>query len=182
MKLNRRLNQLSEAEYQHLLANYQRYTDFNSLGLFRSLLENEKLDLPQRLRLRDAAIEAFPKFYEFLQLKDPHTYLRLSTLGQELTIADERAAWEQIKRNQQRLLTDKGIRHRNIGVHARHDCGNPECPCRGTMTQPNSILTDSYIWFRTDHRGPWTGHQAKQHGKAQRTFRAARRTRWPEDL
>ena len=91
MKLNRRLNQLSAAGYRHVLANYPRYPDFNSLGLFRSILENEQLDLAQRLQIRDAAIAVFPKFYEFLQLKDPDTYLRLRTLGQELTSADKQA-------------------------------------------------------------------------------------------
>jgi hypothetical protein len=182
MKLNRRLNLLTEAEYQHLLANYRRYTDFNSLGLFRSLLENEKLNPEQRLRLRDAAIEVFPKFYEFLQLKDPHTYFRLSTLGQELTIADERAAWQLIRQAQQRLLADKGIRHRNLGSYARHDCGQPDCPYNGVMVRQGSWLADGGLHFGSDHRSQWQRLFADQRQKAQRTFRNARQTRWPEDL
>lgn len=182
MKLNRQLNQLTEAEYQHLLTNYQRYTDFNSLGLFRSLLENEKLDLTQRLRLRDAAIEVFPKFYEFLQLKDPRTYQRLSTLGQQLTVADEEACWDQIKRNQQRLLAEKGIRHRNIGTYARHDCGYDWCPFNGLMVRQGSRLAEGSMHFTSDHRHYGRYHLLEERRKEKRAFRDARRTRWPEDL
>lgn len=181
MKIGR-LNQLSEAEYRHLLANHRRYTDFNSLGLFRSLLENQKLDDAQRLRLRDAAIEAFPKFYEFLQLKDPDTYLRLSTLDRELTAGDEEAAWEQIRRNQQRLLAAKGIRHRNLGTYARHACGYADCPFNCLMVRPGSRLAESSIHFTSDHRHYGRYHLLEQRRKAQRAFRDARRTQWPENL
>lgn len=182
MKLNRRLNQLSEAEYQHLLANHGCYTDFNSLGLFRSLLENERLDLAQRLRLRDAAIAMFPKFYAFLQLKDPRTYLRLSNLGQELTVAEEAACWEQIKRNQQRLLADKGIRHRNFGTYARHDCGYDCCPFNGLMVRPGSSLAEGRMHFTSDHRHYGRYQLLERPRKEKRAFRDARRTQWPEEL
>lgn len=182
MKLNRRLNQLTEPEYRHLLTHYRRYTDFNSLGLFRSLLENGKLDESQRLALRDAAIEAFPKFYEFLQLKDPHTYIRLSTLGQELTVADKEAAWAQVQRNQQRLLADKRIRHRNIGTYARHDCGYADCPFNGLMVRQGSRLVESSMYFTSDHRHYGRWHLRDRQHKTQRTFRDARRTHFPEDL
>lgn len=152
MKLNRRLNQLTEADYRHLLVNYRRYTDFNSLGLFRSLLENKKLHLEQRRQLRDAAIEAFPKFYEFLQLKDPHTYFRLHTLGQELTVADERAAWDEIIRAQQRILTEKRLRHRNFGTYTKHNCGYDTCPFNGLMVRQGARLAETVMGFDTDKR------------------------------
>lgn len=158
MKLNRRLNQLTEADYQHLLVNYQRYTDFNSLGLFRSLLENEKLNLDQRQRLRDAAVAVFPKFYEFLQLKDPHTYFRLTTLGQELTIADEQAAWDAIRRAQQRILTEKRIRHRNIGIYAKHNCGYDTCPLDGLMIRQGTRIYEDVMRFDSDKRICYGGH------------------------
>ncbi|GAB3829487.1 hypothetical protein [Hymenobacter jeollabukensis] len=161
MKLNRRLNQLTEAEYRHLLANYRRYTDFNSLGLFRSLLENDKLEPTQRQRLRDAAIEAFPKFYEFLQLKDPHTYFRLRTLGQELTVADERTFWEQISQAQQRLLADKRLRHRNFGMYSKHSCGYDTCPLNGLMIRPGSPIMEDAVCFSTDRRSPWLDHNRR---------------------
>jgi hypothetical protein len=152
MKLNRRLNQLTEAEYLHLLTNYRRYTDFNSLGLFRSLLENDRLNLEQRMRLRDAAAEAFPKFYDFLQLKDPDTYFHLNTLGRELTVADEQAAWDEIKRAQQRILTRKHIRHRNFGTYSKHNCGYNTCPFNGLMVRQGARLAEGVMGFNTDKR------------------------------
>lgn len=158
MKLNRRLNQLTEADYRNLLVNYWRYTDFNSLGLLRSLLGNEKLTLEQRLHLRDAAIEAFPKFYEFLQLKDPFTYLRLNTLGQELTVADERASRDEIIRAQQRILTEKRIQHRNFGTYAKHNCPYDTCPFNGLMVRPGARLAEHVMHFHSDKRISYGGH------------------------
>ncbi|WP_210116202.1 hypothetical protein [Hymenobacter fodinae] len=152
MKLNRRLNQLTEADYLNLLVNHQRYTDFNSLGLFRSLLENEKLNLEQRQHLRDVAIDVFPKFYDFLQLKDPYTYFRLQTLGQELTVADEQTAWDEIRRAQQRILTEKRIRHRNFGTYTKHNCGYDICPFNGLMVRQGARLAEGVMGFGSDKR------------------------------
>ena len=52
MKISRQLNTFSYSEYIHLLKNHARYTDFNSLGLFRSILENEKLTAKQKFATR----------------------------------------------------------------------------------------------------------------------------------
>ncbi|GGG37804.1 hypothetical protein [Hymenobacter glacieicola] len=158
MKLHRRLNQLTEADLRYLLSNHRRYTDFNSLGLFRSLLENEKLNLEQRQHVRDAAIKVFPKFYDFLPLKDPDTYFRLSTLGQELTVADERAAWDEISRAQQRILTEKRIRHRNFGTYSKHNCRYDTCPFNGLMIRQGTRLAEGVIGFDTDRRICYSGH------------------------
>jgi hypothetical protein len=176
MKLTCRLNQLTEAEYRHLLANYRRYTDFNSLGLFRSLLENEKLNLVQRQQLRDTAIAVFPKFYEFLQLKDPTTYLQLSTLGQELTVADERAAWEEIKHEQQRILTQKRLGHRNFGTYSRHNCPYDTCPYNGLMIRQNSRLAEGILRFHSDRRISWGhyNHQAAQRRQQRKAWAQGR--------
>ncbi|RTQ47103.1 hypothetical protein EJV47_19595 [Hymenobacter gummosus] len=185
MKLNRRLNQLTAAEYRHVLTNYRRYTDFNSLGLFRSILENEKLDPAQRLQVRDAAVTAFPKFFEFLQLKDPDTYLQLQALGQEQTAAERQAAWQQVQRNQQQLLADKRLRHRNFGTYAKHECGYADCPLNGLMIRQGSRTTGRGMWFHSDRRLGWNhyrNHQAEQRRQDRKAFNAARHTRFPEDL
>ncbi|RPD49549.1 hypothetical protein DNI29_01750 [Hymenobacter sediminis] len=177
MKLNRRLNQLTEADYHHLLVHYRRYTDFNSLGLFRSLLENEKLNLEQQLRLRDAAAAAFPKFYEFLQLKDPSTYLRLSTLGQELTVADKRAVWTEIRRTQQRILTEKRIRHRGFGTYSKHNCGYDNCPLNGLMIRQGTRIVEDFMRFDTDKRicyGGHVDHRAEQRRRERKAWPSRR--------
>jgi hypothetical protein len=142
MKLGRQINTLTYSEYLHLLENYRKFTDFNHLGLFRSILENGKLEPAQKLEVRDAAIEKFPKFFEFLQIKDPETFLKLETLGQNLTIADERRLWDVIYLNQQRILADKRIRHRNFGVYSKHTCGYDTCNLNGIMIKQGSLLTE----------------------------------------
>lgn len=142
MKLSRQINTLTYSEYLHLLENYKKFTDFNHLGLFRSILENEKLAPTQKFEIRDAAIEKFPKFFEFLQIKDPGTFLKLETLGQNLTAADERRIWDVIYLNQQRILADKRIRHRNFGVYSKHTCGYDTCHLNGIMVKQGSLLTE----------------------------------------
>lgn len=148
MKLDRQINTLAYSEYLHLLENYKKFTDFNHLGLFRSILENGKLEPTQKLEIRDAAIKKFPRFFEFLQIKDPGTYLKLETLGQDLTVADERRIWDVIYLNQQRILASKRIRHRNFGVYSKHTCGYDTCNLNGIMVKQGSLLTEQEMVSR----------------------------------
>jgi hypothetical protein len=150
MKLGQQINALTYSEYLHLLENYKRFTDFNHLGLFRSILESEKLGPTQKLEIRDAIIEKFPKFFEFLQLKDPVTYFSLVTYQQALTPADSHQVWEEIKRNQQRILAVKKLGHRNIGTYAKHDCGYETCHLKGLMIRQGSWLAEREMHFCTD--------------------------------
>jgi hypothetical protein len=152
MKLGQQINALTYSGYLHLLENYMRFTDFNHLGLFRSILESEKLAPTQKLEIRDAVIEKFPKFFEFLQLKDPVTYFSLVTYQQALTPADSHQVWEEIKRNQQRILAVKKLGHRNIGTYAKHDCGYETCHLKGLMIRQGSWLAEGKMRFCTDTR------------------------------
>ena len=133
MKINRQLNTFTYQEYSSLLSQYQKYTDFNTLGLFRSITENEKLDPAQKIAIRDQAVTAFHKTFEFLQLKDPETYFELTTLGQQLTVADKEQRWTDIRLTQQKILKDKKLRHRNFGTYSKHLCGYDTCPLNGVM-------------------------------------------------
>lgn len=142
MKINRQLNTLSYSEYFHLLRSYTRYTDFNSLGLFRSILENEKLTLEQKIAIRYASISTFPKFFIFLQVKDPWTYQKLTLLGQDFTAADEDRLRDIIELNQQRILADKRIKHRNFGIYSKHSCGYDTCHMNGLMIKQGSLLSE----------------------------------------
>jgi len=150
MKINRKLNTLTYGEYVYLLEQHKRYTDFNTLGLFRSILENQKLGLQQKIQVRDLAIAAFAKTFDFLQLKDPVTYLELSTLGAELTVADERKAWDDIRFNQQRILASKKLGHRNFGTYSKHECGYESCHMKGLMVREGSRLTYRDMHFCSD--------------------------------
>jgi hypothetical protein len=89
MKIGVKFNQLTYAEYLQIMEYHQKYTDFNTLGLYRSILENDKLDLAQKIAIRDLSHTKFLKTFEFLQLKDPYTYIQVSTIGETLTKADE---------------------------------------------------------------------------------------------
>lgn len=133
MKINKRLNTLTNQEYSKLLSQHQMYTDLNTLGLFRSILENEKLNLMQKMAVRDQAVALFRKTFEFLQLKDPVTYFALTTLGQQFTIADEAQRWSDIRLNQQKILKAKKLRHRNFGTYSKHTCWDDTCPLKGVM-------------------------------------------------
>ena len=139
MKINRPFNTLTYPEYGSVLSQHQKYTDFNTLGLFRSLIENEKLDLIQKTALRDLAVAAFGKTFEFLQLKDPATYFALTTLGQQLTVADQAQRWTDIRLNQQKILRDKKLRHRNFGTYSKHNCGYDTCPMKGVMLRQHIV-------------------------------------------
>ena len=54
MKINKKFKQINMAEYRHYIAHHQKYADFNPLGLYRSILENDKLDEAARLEVLGA--------------------------------------------------------------------------------------------------------------------------------
>lgn len=43
MKIGKSFNQLQKSEYLYFIENHKQYSDFNTLGLYRSLTENELL-------------------------------------------------------------------------------------------------------------------------------------------
>jgi len=89
MVISQKFNQLTLKEYFFYVDNHKKYTDFNTLGLYRSIIENEKLGLPEKIEVREYAHQFFRKTFDFLQLKDPDTFVKVSTLGQTLTVAGE---------------------------------------------------------------------------------------------
>jgi hypothetical protein len=159
MKIGVKLNQLTYQDYIYILKRYQKYTDFNSVALYRSIIENDKLDLPQKIAIRELAHEKFIKTFEFLQVKDPHTYIKVSMLGETLTQVEEAQLWQNIFRNQEKILKKKRIKHRNFGVYSRHNCDLPECPYNGMMVRQDCshhcLIGDRGIHFDTDKRSRW---------------------------
>ncbi|GAB3021934.1 hypothetical protein [uncultured Cyclobacterium sp.] len=150
MKIDRKFNQLSKDEYFYFIDNYKKYSDFNTLGLYRSICENENLELRDQIEVRDHANRVFEKTFNFYQLKDPKTYFDLITLGLELTVADERQIWSDIRFNQEKILTDKKIKHRNFGAYSKHDCGYDHCPYNGLMIKQGSSLSEASMHFKSD--------------------------------
>ncbi|PZR21580.1 MAG: hypothetical protein DI539_07640 [Flavobacterium psychrophilum] len=142
MKMDKKFNILTFKEYFYYIENYKKYTDFNVLGLYRSLDENKKLDTDQKIEVRDYAHTFFKKQFDFLQIKDPSTYVKVISLGQELTVADKYQLWDDVRAYQEKTLKDKRIRHRNFGVYSKHDCGYENCRFNGLMIQQGSWLAE----------------------------------------
>ncbi len=165
MKVGKQFNMLTYGEYLHLIENHKKFTDFNTLGLFRSIVETTKLSLEEKLELRKVAVAAFAKTFDFLQLKDPKTYIEVSTLGETLTKADESQAWDDIRQNQQRILESKRLSHRNFGTYSKHDCGYDTCHLNGVMIRQGSRLAWSgEMGFHSDNRHSWyKGLKAERH-------------------
>ncbi len=140
MRIGQKFNKLTLKEYFFYIENHKRCKDFNTLGLYRSILENEKLTLAEKIEVRDYANRFFQKTFDFLQVKDPITFLSLSTLGEDLTKADENQLRKEIQKNQRRILKGKRIRHRSFGIHSRHTCVE-SCVWNGLMVRENSKLS-----------------------------------------
>jgi hypothetical protein len=150
MKIGQKFNKLTLKEYFYIIDNHKKYIDFNTLGLYRSILENEKLTLEQKIELREYAHQKFQKIFDFLQLKDPKTYVDIMLLGEEITTADKNRLWEQVIINQEKILKNKRIKHRNFGVYAKHECGYPTCPYDGMMVRQGSKFAESTMQFDSD--------------------------------
>jgi hypothetical protein len=150
MLINQKFNTLTFKEYIFFIDNHEKYTDFNTLGLYRSIVENEKITLEEKIEVRNYAHKKFGKSFEFLQLKDPRTYFEVSTLGMEITKADEKQFWINMVKNQQKILESKKIKHRNFGDYSKHNCGYEDCPYNGLMIRQGSGLQEGSIHFDTD--------------------------------
>lgn len=171
MKIGKPFNQLTKQEYLEILPNHKQYSDFNTLGLYRSLLENENLSLEEKLEIRDLAHAHFQKTFDFLQLKDPFTYLKVVHLGEELTRQQESAFWDIIRRNQEKILKDKKIKHRNFGTYSKHDCGYDTCPYNGLMVKQGSEIAEMTMCFPSDQNKYGKELKSQRLDKEQRNWK-----------
>lgn len=168
MKLGKKFNTLTYQQYVFALNHHKEYSDWNTLGLYRSIVENEKLDVQQKIAVRDLANTFFAKTFEFLQIKDGLTYFKLITLGEEdLTYADENQIWVDIKKNQERLLKEKKIRHRSFGDYSKHECGYDHCPLNGIMVKSHWFLANCTMHFDSD-KNRWEAKKKSNRLKKER--------------
>jgi hypothetical protein len=151
MEIGQKFNTLTLKEYFFYIDNHKKFKDFNTLGIYRSIVENEKLTLDDKLAVREYAHKVFRKTFNFLQLKDPKTYVEVEHLGEELTVGDEQNIWDNVRRNQQKILEAKKIKHRNFGEYSKHNCGYDNCVWNGLMIRQGSWLTESNIHFQSDN-------------------------------
>ena len=150
MEIGQKFNQLTLEEYFFFIDNYKKYQDFNTLGLYRSIIENDKLSIDEKIEVREYAHKTFKKTFDFLQLKDPKVFVKVSTLGQELTKGDDEKMWNDIQKNQQKILADKKIKHRNFGNYSKHNCGYDNCVWNGLMIRQGSWLSETNMHFKGD--------------------------------
>ena len=118
MKIGIKFNQLTYREYLYIIDRRRKYTDFNPLALYRSIIENNKLDLDQKIAIRELAHQHFFNFFEFLQVRCPQVYINVSTLGRTLTGVERDQLWEKVCNNGEKILKAKRIKHRNFGDYA----------------------------------------------------------------
>ena len=142
MKIDKKFNELKFSEYFPIIENHEKYSDFNSLGLYRSLSENNNLNIDEKIKIRDFSKTYFEKTFEFLQIKDPWTYIKVATLGLELTNGDKEEIWRKIRKNQEEILRKKRIKHQNFGEYSKHNCGYDTCPMNGIMIKQNSYFAE----------------------------------------
>jgi len=167
MKIGKLFNQLTLEEYIFYIDNHYKYKDFNTLGLYRSIVEHKQLTLENKLLVREQAHKVFKKTFDFLQLKDPITYFEVSTLGVTLTKGDEQKIREDISKNQQSILADKRIRHRNFGVYSKHSCPYPDCPFNGLMVRQGAHLAYGCIGFDSD-KNKYAGQLKSERRRSER--------------
>lgn len=67
MKLGKKFNKLTYQQYIFAINNHKDYNDWNTLGLYRSIKEKEKLNLEEQLAVRDLANEHFAKTFIFFK-------------------------------------------------------------------------------------------------------------------
>ncbi len=167
MKIGKQFNTLTFKQYVFYIDNHKECTDFNTLGLYRSIVENTKLTLEERIAVRDYAHQTFRKAFDFLQLKDPSTYFDVSYLGVELTRAQEVTIWDGIRILQQKILADKRIKHRNFGEYSKHNCGYETCPLNGIMIRQGSRMAEMNMHF-VDDRNPYDRQEKSERLKSER--------------
>jgi|GEM_PF-631639 len=150
MEIGQKFNQMSLKEYFFYIDNYKKYTDFNTLGLYRSIVENEKLSLDEKIEVREYSHKTFKKTFDFLQLKDPKVFVEVSTLERKLTKGDEEKIWSDVRLNQEKILADKRIKYRNFGTYSKHNCGYSDCVWNGLMIRQGSWLSEGNMHFTGD--------------------------------
>ena len=109
MKINKEYDQIPYKKLKDIIMNHKKYADFNIPELYQGILYNEKLNIEQKIDLRDLANEYFPKTFNFLQRKAPRIYYCLVILGEEeyLTEGDKNKIWEDIIHNREKMLKAK---------------------------------------------------------------------------
>ncbi|MBC7406563.1 MAG: hypothetical protein H7230_03800 [Candidatus Parcubacteria bacterium] len=144
-------NTLALSTLLELLESYKKDKNFNNLGFFRSILENDQLNLGDKIFLNNRAIEIMPKSYEFLQVRDPGLYLNLETLGMQILDSDKRDMYKKIRLNQEKILKQKKIRHRNFGIFSKHLCNIEGCHYNGRMVKQGSFVAGGGMHFASDN-------------------------------
>jgi hypothetical protein len=65
MKIGKRFNELEKSEYFHFMQNDKKHSDFNTLGMYKSICENKRLSLTDKIEVRDYANKSFGKTLNF---------------------------------------------------------------------------------------------------------------------
>ncbi len=152
MKTWKKYNTFTKKEYINLFEKNKKYTDFNILWIYRSLLENTKISIEEKIEIKNLYNTVFWKTYNFLQVKDPNTYLKIELLWKSYTVADENQLFLNIQKNQEKILKDKKIKHRNFWDYSKHNCAVKWCPLDWLMIKQWSWFSENSMCFNSDNR------------------------------
>jgi hypothetical protein len=167
MRLIEKYSDLTYKEYLKLLLEYKKHK-INTLGFFRSILESTKLTIEEKIHVRDEALAIFSKSFDFLQVKDPKTYVEIVTLGNLVTKGEKDALWDTIMHNQEKILKEKRIKHRNFGTYSKHICGYESCPYNGKMIQQGKFMCEYEMSLPSDSNKANKGMKSKISKKDQK--------------
>lgn len=164
MKIWKKFNTCTFQEYKDIFEYHKEYEDFNILWIYRSLLENQWLSVQEKIEVKELYNTEFWKTYHFLQVKDPITYFHLELFGKKYTKSDADQLYNNIQKNQQKILKDKKIKHRNFGTYSKHLCWIEGCPMDGMMIQYWWYWAEYNMQFEGDKH--WVFHKSWKHVKS----------------
>jgi hypothetical protein len=160
MRTIEKYSDLTYQEYLKVISAHKKKKNY-TLGLFRSILENTKLTVVEKIQVRDEALIIFAKSFNFLQVKDPKTYAALTMLGKVVTAGEDRALWKTIAHNQEKILHAKNLKHRNFGTYSKHLCGIETCKMNGMMVQQGGYACEYEMSLPHDSAKQNKGRNAK---------------------
>lgn len=137
MEIGRRYNQFTFDAYCYYIDQAKKCMDFNIVGLYRGILDNQQLHLEERIALRNHARQKFGQAFECLQVRDPETFIKLLTLGRTLTTTEEEQLWQEVERNR-KIILHRQRQNGKFGRYAQHLCGDENCVWHGLLIKQDS--------------------------------------------
>jgi len=157
-------NTFTKKDYIFAVNNVKK-KNINMLGLYRSILENEKLNNDEKIEVRNILNEKHFKTFEFYQIKDPDLYMKLFLLDKDYNEQQKEQLFEDVELFQEKKLKEKRFGHRNFGTYSKHNCGMKDCPMNGLMVRQGSAMAERCLNFKSDTNKSYKKTKSKNYKK-----------------